>query len=978
MAYTDRMGRMARLALLMIGCVGCVWGMAFGAPQTAAAATISEAREAIRVGDYATAITLAEAAIEAGTWSEQWPRLLMEAQLTTGQYEAAVETFETAMDRYTSSLQLRMLAVQAYRFTDQLDAADSVSAQIFELLRSSPSRYSGSENLITAGRYFMSRGEDARKILELFFDRVREREPGFVETYVATAELALSKYDDAVAADALGRAAELAPDDPQIAFLAARAWQSSDQEKAELELRRALEINPNHVPSLLQRVNFWIDREQYSLAEETLARVEGINPRNPLLWAYRSVLAHLRGDSEGEQKAREQALSTWSRNPEVDYLIGKKLSQKYRFAEGAAAQRRALAFNPNFTASRFQLAQDLLRLGNDDAGWELAEWANREDGYNVVAYNLMTLRDSLRNFSVLKQGNLLVRMEAREAEIYGPEVLELLSEAERVLCEKYDIEPSGPVVVEIFPRQQDFAIRTFGLPGGDGFLGVCFGRVITANSPASQGADPANWQAVLWHEFCHVVTLGKTNNRMPRWLSEGISVYEERLRNPTWGQQMTPYFRKMILGEDAVPISKLSGAFLAPKSAMHLQLAYFESSLAVEFLIEKYGLETLNRILVDLGVGMPINESLERYSGSLATLDEEFLRFVRARARVYGCRFDWSEDDMPESQNPDDWRVWLEPRPDNYWGLRGLAASLMASRKFAEAKVPLERIFELFPADVVDTEALAELAATQQALQETAAEQSSLEKLIANQSDGFPQLIRLLELSAEQKDWQAVRDYANQALAINPLLATPHERIIEAAEALDRPQDAARALEVLGHMDPIDPALLHYRTARAWLARGNHQKAKRQVLMALEEAPHYRSAQSLLIELNQPAKQPPTGSLEPPTADEQAAAAEPPASEEEMPAAEEQPVTEEKPTGEEKPVIEEKPVGASGTVFFRSTTADQQEAHATFFVLLLARSFRRGVNAFDQISPFEHEDEYEYEYEYRFTECWAATNGGLV
>ena len=130
-------------------------------------------------------------------------------------------------------------------------------------------------------------------------------------------------------------------------------------------------------------------------------------------------------------------------------------------------------------------------------------------------------------------------------------------------------------------------IRTFGLPGGDGFLGVCFGRVITANSPASRGNSPANWEAVLWHEFCHVVTLEKTRNKMPRWLSEGISVYEERQANSTWGQTMTPVYRQMILEGELTPVSRLSGAFLQPKSAMHLQFAYFESSLVVEFLIKR-------------------------------------------------------------------------------------------------------------------------------------------------------------------------------------------------------------------------------------------------------------------------------------------------------------------------------------------------------------------------------------------------------
>src|SRR5437868_9910103 len=145
------------------------------------------------------------------------------------------------------------------------------------------------------------------------------------------------------------------------------------------------------------------------------------------------------------------------------------------------------------------------------------------------------------------------------------------------------------------------------MTGNSGYLGVCFGPVITANSPASQAPRPANWQSVLWHEFCHVVTLHLTRNKMPRWLSEGISVYEERQANPTWGQTMTPKFREMILGDDFSPISELSSAFLTSKDDAHLQFAYFESSLVVEFLMQRFGLETVKKILADLGSGEEIN-----------------------------------------------------------------------------------------------------------------------------------------------------------------------------------------------------------------------------------------------------------------------------------------------------------------------------------------------------------------------------------
>ena len=97
--------------------------------------------------------------------------------------------------------------------------------------------------------------------------------------------------------------------------------------------------------------------------------------------------------------------------------------------------------------------------------------------------------------------------------------------------------------------------------GGAGFLGVCFGPVVTVNSPASRMAHPSNWEAVLWHEFCHVVTLTKTKNKMPRWLSEGISVYEERISNPTWGQTINPRYRELITKGDMKPIGELSAAY---------------------------------------------------------------------------------------------------------------------------------------------------------------------------------------------------------------------------------------------------------------------------------------------------------------------------------------------------------------------------------------------------------------------------------
>ena len=269
----------------------------------------------------------------------------------------------------------------------------------------------------------------------------------------------------------------------------------------------------------------------------------------------------------------------------MDHLIGRKLSQKYRFAEGSALSKTGARDRRRLPPAKIQLCQDLLRLGDETEGWKLAAEIFSKDGYNVVAYNLVTLRDRLAGFRTLEDDGFVVRMDKREADLYGQRVLALLRRARKTLCEKYGVTLSEPVIVEIFPQRKEFAVRTFGLPGADGLLGVCFGRVVTANSPASQGEHPSNWEAVLWHEFCHVVTLSKTHNKMPRWLSEGISVHEEAVEDPAWATALNPRFRRCSSSDALTPLSQLSSAFLTPKTPLDLQFAYFESALAVDFLV---------------------------------------------------------------------------------------------------------------------------------------------------------------------------------------------------------------------------------------------------------------------------------------------------------------------------------------------------------------------------------------------------------
>src|SRR5206468_9721562 len=132
-----------------------------------------------------------------------------------------------------------------------------------------------------------------------------------------------------------------------------------------------------------------------------------------------------------------------------------------------------------------------LRLGDEQHGWILAQGVHEADAYDVTAYNLATLHDTMAKFVTLTNTHFIVRMATNEAPIYGDAVLALLERARATLGKKYGLELEAPVTIEIFPQPKDFGVRTFGMPGNPGYLGVCFGSVITANSPASQGAHPA-------------------------------------------------------------------------------------------------------------------------------------------------------------------------------------------------------------------------------------------------------------------------------------------------------------------------------------------------------------------------------------------------------------------------------------------------------------------------------------------------------
>ncbi len=825
-----------------------VFGLLF-VTNLANAESVAATKELFRKGEYAQCVQIAKEVLEEQSFPEDWHLIKLESELALGRYQDAQATLEAGKQQYPYSIRLLWLERDVQRFNGHSAKAKEVLSDVASRIESASYRYRDPDNMVIVGQFFLEIGGDAKQVRLDIFKPIQQKAPNYAIGFIASAELALAKNDYALAAEDFQKALKNDDADPRIYYGLARSFESSDPKKTEEYINKALEINPHHVPSLLFVAENHLQAEQYDKSNEVLDEVLKVNPSDPRAWALRSVLAHLTNDEVKEKRSRDKALEHWTDNPQVDFIIGKFLAQRYRFAEAAEAQKRALTFDSSYLPAKMELSNDLLRLGEEELGWKLAEEVFDADNYNVVAHNLTTLHDHMQKFRTLKSDGFVVRMDAQEAEIYGPRVLKLLGEAREVLCEKYKVQLPETVAVEIFPRQQDFAIRTFGLPGGAGFLGVCFGSVITMNSPASQGSTPSNWEAVLWHEFCHVVTLTKTKNRMPRWLSEGISVYEERQRNRSWGQSISPEYRQMILGDDLTPVSQLSSAFLSPKSGEHLMFAYYESSLVVEYIVEQYGPEALVAILDDLGKGLLINDAISRHAASIEKVDAGFEKFVKERAESFAQGADFDDEGLPERADSEAWKAWLVDHPDNFWGLQSYATSLISEQKWSEAVEPIERLLALAPDFAESGSPLIMKARVSRELGETETELGVLEKLASLNADALDAYRRLAELHIQREDWNSVIVNADRILAVNPLIPEPYRLLAMAGERSgDRPA-AIDGLQTLTLMDPFDPADIHFRVARMLKEEGRSDEARKQVLLALEEAPRYRDAHELLLSL---------------------------------------------------------------------------------------------------------------------------------
>ena len=637
-------------------------------------------------------------------------------------------------------------------------------------------------------------------------------------------------------------------------------------------LDSALGINSRSVSALVALAGLFSEDDRHNTAEDCLQQALQINPESTDAMALLAAIAILRDDDKTFQELEKKMATLSPGNGRFYARIAEICGRSYRFDKAVRMAQKAVALDPRHWNGHIILGMNLLRLGKETQGRFHLEEGFRGDPFNVWAMNMLKVLDVLEGFETLTTEHFIVRMHPSDADILWPYLKPLLEESWKTLSAKYDFRPQGPILIEVFSEYEDFAVRTSGLPDIGHLLGVCFGSAITLGSPrAHKPPGSINWQEVVWHEFAHVITLQMTNNKIPRWLSEGVSVFEESSGRPEWGRRQDIELVKAVQENRLIGLNRLNESFSRAKTLADLNFAYYEASLLVEFIVERYGFETLKTLIYRFGTHAKRSDIFRSvFDVSLEELERSFFSWLNTRVKMLNV---YVAQDQPSALSPfsvqmngdyppssgdqknvmiEALRRQIEAQPRDFLAHLQLGLILYAAKDFEGAIHHLTIARDLLPAYSASPNPRQILAAIYEELGDTPAMIRELEALVDVQQHAYNACLKLGRAAQINNEFNRAVYYLERAIAVNPYDQNVHRSLGAIAMQRSDYTTAIREYRVLLTLDETDPALANTDLAEAFLRNGNEVQAKRYALAALEIAPMFERAQDILLDTLDP------------------------------------------------------------------------------------------------------------------------------
>ena len=629
----------------------------------------------------------------------------------------------------------------------------------------------------------------------------------------------------------------------------ARALSDDNPPQAIALAKRALEANPSSVEADVFLAEQAVDAGRRDEARDLLAKALEVNPSDLKAHALVAAIAFVDDKTQDFDAAVAKTLAIAPNYGDVYRTTGELAAHNYRFDEAVALTRKGLALDRNPRALA-DLGTHLLRTGDEAEARTALEASFKDDPYDKITFNLLAMLDTLDKFVTVRDGDVVMRLHKDEAPVLQEYAMSLTHRALDTFSKRYEFVPRGPILVEIFPKHDDFAVRNLGLPGLIGALGICFGRVVSMDSPRARPPGEFQWEATLWHELAHVITLQMSNQRVPRWLTEGISEYEEQRAHPEWRRDMDLDYAAALNRGGGIKLRDFNAAFQNPKL---ITLAYYQGSLIVEYLVSTYGDAGINKLLRTYGQGLDtdaalktaLNTDLDRMqAGFDQMLEKKFGDLRRALEVPDGV------NDLMRTPT-ETLRTLAGEHAKSFPIQMALGRALRREGKLDDAMQAFERAAALIPnASGRDSphEQMAAIALQKKDDGRLIAELTALVAVDANNVDAARQLVTALH-KASVDEPAKLRPMYERIVAIDPFDAEAHTYLGRYALQQNDPDAAAREFRTVIALGPVDRAAAYTDLAESYFKSGKRAEAKKQTLAALEIAPTYERAQELLLKL---------------------------------------------------------------------------------------------------------------------------------
>jgi cellulose synthase operon protein C len=804
---------------------------------------------ALRAGRYEEAVSLGRQALARDPADGRARRALVGALAETGRYEEAEEAAgELTLLRGEMLLARgrRAEAEAAFREAVERGGPDRLGAELHlatllfyrgerdEALRRFDrfiDVYNASGSLTaaelvavgTAVRYLGERDPALFRDAVKAYDEAAAADPADPEARLRLGELFLEKYNGPDAHAAFREVLAANPSHPRALLGLARA-RHFDGESAEAFglVRRSLEVNPKLVPARVFLARLQLGGEDPRVAEAEVRRALETDPTSLEALSLLAAVRWVQGDRAGFEEVRRRVHALNPTYAGLHTTVAEVASQHRRYAEAVSLAEEAVRLDPRSWAAYGVLGLNQFRVGRVEEARRALEQSFRGDPFNAWIKNHLDLLDTFSAYRVLETPHFEFLLHGDEAELLFPFAAALAEEAYESLTRRYGYRPTERIRVEFYPRHADFSVRTVGMTGL-GALGVSFGRVLAMDSPAARQSGTFNWGSTLWHELAHAITLGLSDHRVPRWLTEGLSVLEERRARPGWGSETTPAFLGAYLQGELPPVSRLNEGFTRPPTPEHLGHAYHLASLVAEWIEETRGFEALPRMLRGYAEGRGTAEVLRSV--------------LRAEPEAVDGEFDaWLRGRYPPA------------RLAQFTTLYAEGTRLLAADRPDDALRPLAAAAALLPGGG-EGSPHALLAAIHQRRGDDRAAAEALAALTALDENAYAENLRLAELLERLGDRAGAAAALDRAIYIFPYEMPVHGRLAELYAGLGERERAVRQRRAVIALRPVDEAGARYQLARALLDAGDRAGARREVLRALEAAPSFEQAQELLLRL---------------------------------------------------------------------------------------------------------------------------------